>query len=290
MLHEGVGHGGACLLSGGTPLAVSTVHMECSVDTRLVAAGGTLANFAAAALFFVFARCARRFPRARFFCWLSMTVNLLTATGYFLFSGIGGFGDWALFIKGLGPEWVLRLALVVVGAVTYMIAARFSLLELRPMIGSDKEKRIARAVRLMRIPYFAGGALACIAGAFNPVGWYLVALSAAASTFGGTSALVWSGNWLKDTRRIPLGSEPEPSFITRSWSWIALAIATAIPFVLLIGPGVRLSRLQRQRLEGPTGVCAIASVSAAAMMQSSAEDWLPAFVTPNGPDQTCPNW
>ena len=32
--------------------APTTVHMECSVDTRLVAAAGTLVNFAAAALFF----------------------------------------------------------------------------------------------------------------------------------------------------------------------------------------------------------------------------------------------
>ena len=40
-----------------------------------------------------------------------MTINLLTGTGYFLFSGIGGSGDWAVFIKGLGPEWLLRVAL-----------------------------------------------------------------------------------------------------------------------------------------------------------------------------------
>jgi hypothetical protein len=170
-----------------------------------------------------------------------MTINLLMATGYFLFSGVGGFGDWALFVKGLGPKWLLRLALVVLGAVTYMMTVRFSLLELRPLIGSDKEKRMTRAIRLMRIPYVTGGALACIAGAFNPGGWYLVALSAGASTFGGTSALVWSDNWLRDTGRIPLFSEPEPSSITRSWLWIAIAIGIAIVFVALIGPGVRLS-------------------------------------------------
>ena len=30
VLHEGVGHGGACLLAGGKVLVISTVHMECS--------------------------------------------------------------------------------------------------------------------------------------------------------------------------------------------------------------------------------------------------------------------
>src|SRR6202045_3693981 len=43
-IHEGLGHGGMCIATGGRPLVLSTVHFECSADTRLVAAGGTLAN------------------------------------------------------------------------------------------------------------------------------------------------------------------------------------------------------------------------------------------------------
>jgi len=43
-IHEGLGHGGMCVATGGRPLVLSTVHFECSADTRLVAAGGTLAN------------------------------------------------------------------------------------------------------------------------------------------------------------------------------------------------------------------------------------------------------
>jgi hypothetical protein len=240
IIHEALGHGGACLLSGKAPIAVSTVAMRCSADTRLVDAGGTVANFAAGALFFGLCRFGRWSPRIYFFFWLCMTINLLTATGYFLFSGVGGFGDWAEFIKGLGPDWLLRLTLVVVGALSYVTAVRFSLLELRPLIGSEKEARVRRAFRLMLIPYLAGGTLACIAGAFNPDGWILIALSAAASTFGGTSALAWSANWLRDARRIPLGSWNRPRPITRSWLWIAIGLVTAIVFIGLIGPSVRL--------------------------------------------------
>jgi len=43
-IHEGLGHGGMCVATGGQPLALSTVHFECRPDSRLVAAGGTLAN------------------------------------------------------------------------------------------------------------------------------------------------------------------------------------------------------------------------------------------------------
>src|SRR5437879_10756864 len=47
ILHEGIGHGGACVLTGGKPVAISTVHFECDHEGRLVAAGGTIVNFAA---------------------------------------------------------------------------------------------------------------------------------------------------------------------------------------------------------------------------------------------------
>jgi hypothetical protein len=239
VLHEGVGHGGACLLSGGKVSVISTVHMECTAETRLVMAGGTLMNVIAGALFFALGRVtARTSPRLRYFMWLSMTVNLFTAAGYFGFSGISGFGDWASFIQGLGPQWAWRVGMTIFGAAAYMLVARFSLLELRPLVGSDKGKRFDRAVRLSKMPYFAGGILACVAGALNPQGMILVALSAAASTFGGTSGLLWMMNWLKGDR-IPLGSQPEPLPIRRSWPWIVTAFVCALAFVVVVGPGVR---------------------------------------------------
>jgi hypothetical protein len=239
VLHEGVGHGGACLLAGGKVMVISTVHTECSAETRLVMAGGTLMNVAAGSMCFALGRVtARTSPRLRYFLWLSLTVNLFTAAGYFGFSGIGGFGDWASFIKGLGSQWPWRIGMTIFGAAAYMVVARFSLLELRPLIGSDKEKRVARAVRLSKMPYFAGGILACVAGSLNPQGMILVALSSAASTFGGTSGLLWMMNGLKGDR-IPLGSEPEPMPIRRSWQWIVTAFVLALAFVVVLGPGVR---------------------------------------------------
>lgn len=239
VLHEGLGHGGACVVSGNKVLVISTVSMECGADTRLVMAGGTLMNVAAGALCFALRRAtARTSPRLMYFLWLSMTVNLFTAAGYFAFSGIGGFGDWASFIRGLGPQWAWRVGMTIFGAAAYLLVARLSLLELRPLIGSDKKKRVARAVRLSKMPYFAGGALACVAGSLNPRGMILVALSAAASTFGGTSGLLWMMNWLRGDR-IPLGSEAEPVPIRGSWPWIATAFVLALAFVLLLGPGMR---------------------------------------------------
>jgi hypothetical protein len=56
VLHEGLGHGGACVLVGAKPLVISSVHFECSSDSRLVFAGGTAINLLAGALFFALGR------------------------------------------------------------------------------------------------------------------------------------------------------------------------------------------------------------------------------------------
>jgi hypothetical protein len=239
IVHEGLGHGGACLLTGGKPLLITAVRMDCSAENRLVLAGGSLMNAFAAVVFIFLGRLANS-PRWKYFAWLAMTVNLLSAAGYLAFSGIGGFGDWAVFIQGFSPQWAWRTGLTIVGALAYMLAVRFSLMELRPLIGSDPRQRIVNARRLSTLPYFAGGIVECVAGAFNPQGWILVALSAAASTFGGTSALLWAPNWLRGNS-IPTGPDAVPMPLNRSWPWIIAAAILAVGFIAILGPGIHLA-------------------------------------------------
>ena len=243
LLHEAAGHGGACLLVGARPLVLSSVHFECSADSRLVDAGGTLMNLLVAALFLAVGRFVpRAYPRWKFFFWLAMTTNLYAGTGYFLFSGVGGFGDWADFIQGLGPRWLWRTGLALFGAITYYLSARLSLLELRPLIGSDKQQRYRRAVRLTAIPYFSSGILMCIAGAFNPRGAILILISAAASTFGGTCGLLWATPFLKSGTMVPYGPPAEALPIRRSWLLMVASVAAAVVFIAVVAPGIRFSR------------------------------------------------
>jgi hypothetical protein len=242
LLHEGAGHGGACLLTGGTPQVLSTVHFECSRDTPLVLAGGTLMNFAAGCLFWALLRAARRTSGAvRYFLWFSMTINLFEAGGYFLFSGVANIGDWADFIKGWEPAWAWHVALTILGLISYALFIWLALLELRPLIGSDRAVRTERAVRLTVPPYLAGGTLACIAGLLNPVGMILVAISAAAGTFGGSSGLAWMAQWLHGNA-IPAGPPNPPAAIPRNWAWIGLAAVLSLFFILVLGPSIQFQR------------------------------------------------
>ena len=241
-IHEGLGHGGMCIATGGQPLALSTVHFECSADTRLVAAGGTLANLIFGALFWGAARAVKQSALWRYFFWLLMTFNLFEAGGYFLFSGIGNIGDWAAVAAGWRPAWAWRVALVAVGAVTYFILfVPLSLRELRPFLGKDAKIRVRRARQLTLVPYFTAGVLSCAAGALNPVGPLLILISAAAASFGGHSGLAWMSNLLYGPR-IPSSQLRMPE-IERSRGWIIAAVVLAIGFIAGLGPGVKFHSL-----------------------------------------------
>jgi len=237
-IHEAIGHGGMCVVTGGNPKVLSTVHFECSIDTRLVAAGGTLANLAFGALSWAIARTFRKSSSWRYFFWQLMTFNLFDAGGYFLFSGVGNFGDWAAVVAGWYPAWGWRVGLIVLGVVTYfLLFVPLSLLELRPFLSTDPVARVQRARRMTVVPYLTTGILSCLAGALNPVGPLLILVSAAAASFGGKSGLAWMWTLLRGPR-IP-SSQSQMAEIQRSWGWIVVAILLTTVFIAVLGPGVK---------------------------------------------------
>ena len=218
VLHEGVGHGGACLLIGGHPMALSSVHFECGEESRFVSAAGTIVNLIAAAISYF---ALKRTPKS-FFLWLFMTINLLMAAGYFLFSGIGNIGDWSAVFRGAAPPIVWRPILAIIGGALYYFFARRA---------ATWAGVFAEPKRLMTIAYFTGGLLYCISGAFNPHGPLLIAISAAAASFGGTSGLLWMDSF------VPTGGEVT---VQRSTGCIAAGALTAAIFIGVLGPSIKL--------------------------------------------------
>jgi len=236
LLHEALGHGGACLLSHGQPILLTTVSFDCSFDSRFISAGGTLVNLLAGTVF-LFAGRAVRSPRLKLFFWLLLTFNFLDSGGYFLFSGIANIGDWADVIRGFRPSWAWHALLTAVGAASYLFFVWISLRELQPLLSPDQPTRLARARRYLLIPYFTHGTLFTSAGLFNPIGMILVAISAMAASFGGCSAMVWMGLWLRGNLIAPPAEEG--AIVERSPAWIAAAVVLAVPFVFVLGRGIR---------------------------------------------------
>jgi hypothetical protein len=89
------------LVRGDVPTELTSNHLSSLYPDRVVQAAGTLVNLAAgAASLLASSRLGAR-ANARYFFWLLGALNLLPGAGYFMFSGIFGFGDWNAVIQGL---------------------------------------------------------------------------------------------------------------------------------------------------------------------------------------------
>jgi len=238
VLHEGVGHGLVALLTGGKAGVITTVAGSRAFDSRLVEAGGTLVNLAAALVFWLALRSAKHASMpVRYFLLITYAFNLFTGTGYFFFSGVTDFGDWAAVISGLHPHWLWRVLLVIVGASSYYAAALVVGIGLVRHLGVPPDQQ-GRLRRLTIVPYFSAIVLSSVAGLLNPLGIQLLWQSALPATAGGQSGLLWLQYY------IPRGTEPmqTPKQLDRSYAWIGVAAVLAIVYVVVLGRGITLHR------------------------------------------------
>jgi hypothetical protein len=238
VLHEGLGHGLTAWLSGAHHLTMSTVALQSDIDTRWISANGTLVNLVFAAVCWLLLLRPRRYrPATRYFRVLAMAGNLFPGAGYFLYSGIFNFGDWAAVIRGLQPHWIWRIGLVVFGAGSYYASMLVVAAELRAF--PSKGERSKRLRALCWTPYFTDGVLAGLAGLFNPLGFFYVIASALPSTLGANAGLLSLPGMMRGWSR---SAEPQVGLIRRSVAWIAAGAVASLLFTLVLGRGITWSR------------------------------------------------
>lgn len=238
VLHEGLGHGVTAWLGGAHRLTVSTVAMQSDIDTRWISANGTVVNLIFAAIFWLLLLEPQRYgPATRYFIVLAMAGNLFTGTGYFLFSGVFNFGDWAAVIRGLQPHWIWRLGLIVLGAVSYFAAMLVVAAKLKPFHAAGENSRRVRA--LCRTPYFTDGILAAIGGLSNPAGLFYVIASALPSTLGANAGLLSLPSMMRKESR---SGEDQLGPIPRLPAWIAAGAIASLLFIFVLGRGLTWSR------------------------------------------------
>ena len=234
--HEALGHGALALLLGAQSGVLSTVAWTSAFDSRLVAAGGTLANLAAGAIFwFALGEAKNASSETRFFLLVSVAFNLFDGTGYFFFSGVTNFGDWARVIAETHPHGLWRSALVLVGIVAYYGTV------LLVGIGFARDFGVsavdARLSKLTLLPYISAIVLIGVSGLFNPFGIFLVWQSALPATAGAYCGLLWFRYY------IPRGVAPERTAqnIRRSPAWISAAVISSLAFIVVLGRGITIS-------------------------------------------------
>ncbi|HET8946204.1 MAG TPA: hypothetical protein VFQ07_04415 [Candidatus Polarisedimenticolia bacterium] len=241
MTHEALGHGGAAVLLGARPTMLNAIFLNYDEATvsetarRWISASGSIADLLVGLPALALVPRARS-TRWRYFLWLFAAVNILTAFGYLLYSGVAGIGDWSRVFAGLAPEGLIRAVLIAAGAALYFIVApRLLAPRLDPFLGREPGVRERRARLLSLLPYLAGSVSLAVAGILNPLGWKILLISAVAAGFGGTSLLAWY--FTIPRKPAPDTAEP-PLGLPRSTAWIAAAGVVLLFFVFVLGPGI----------------------------------------------------
>jgi hypothetical protein len=236
VLHEGVGHALLALLTGARSGVLSTVAWSSPFDSRLVAAGGTLVNLAAGVMFWLaLQRAANASAATRFFLLISCAFNLFDGTGYFFFSGVTDFGDWAQVIAGMQPHSVWRALLVVIGIAAYYGAVLLLGLGFVCRLGIPAND--ARLRKLTILPYVSAIVLIGVSGLFNPIGIQLVWQSALPATAGAYSGFLWFRYHVP--KEIVPGRPLEE--ISRSFAWISVAAILVLAFIIELGRGITIA-------------------------------------------------
>jgi hypothetical protein len=229
LLHEGVGHGVTAWLRGDIPTELTSNHLSSLRGDRWVEAGGTLVNLAVGTIALLASYAAGSRANLRYFCWIFAAKNLFPGAGYFMFSGISGFGDWAEVIRGFPHQGAWRIAMTIFGVSLYVLVASLLAVAVRPFVAQQGEYNVVG-----RMPYLAGCIFSCAAGAFDPLGLKLFLVSTVPAAFGGSSGMLWLDSLM------PRKQPEQKLAVTRAPAWWIAAIIFATAYILILGRGIKL--------------------------------------------------
>jgi len=216
--HETLGHGGACLATGGQVTLLTSIYFHCAPGRDLVDAAGPVLGLACGAAALAL-RPRLRAATARLFLLVLGAFALFWFFGQLARDGLMRRDDWAFAVTGTAAS----LAFGAVGIAGYIGTMRLV-------------RRLAAAegvsFRALLTPYLAGAISAAVAGA----AWRGGGLAGAREgllTLGlaplGYVWAVWRGS--------AATGGPAPA-ISRSWLWVVAATVVFVLFVVLQGRGL----------------------------------------------------
>ncbi len=131
--HEIVGHGGAVLLIGGTPIAVDAMYFEQDISMasfwqeKFVRAAGSLINILLAVLATIWLSNLRQKDNWKgFTLWIILMMNFFNAGSYIAFARFIHPGmDWAMFLHELEPAWFWETSEIIFGLSLVMTGLYF---------------------------------------------------------------------------------------------------------------------------------------------------------------------
>jgi membrane protein insertase Oxa1/YidC/SpoIIIJ len=234
IVHEGLGHGGACLALGGKMLLLSSTYEDCSLRSPLIDGAGPMAGIVAAILFYLVLRLSPPKNNAtRAFLVLGFAFTAFWNFGYMIKSGFTNTGDWAFVIAGLHPAVVWRTVLTILGIVFYAITMRLLTASLRRDLAAAETAPSDQTPFAFTALAFATAVIAAsAAGLLDPRGWHTVWTDAAPSALAaiGLVRVGYRVNQRDRALRVAIAASP---------AWIAIGGAAAAVLIAVLGPGLR---------------------------------------------------
>ena len=229
MSHEGLGHGVVAYIMGAKHLTLTTTYLNCDIDNKWIIAAGTVVNLIEGVIALALLRLGGFAAHLRFFLWILATVSLFDGTGYFLFSSVFNFGDWAMVIKGIPHAFAVRMAMGAVGLILYTLSMR--------VVAGEIAVFAERLETVTWVPYAVTVLVNCLAAAFNPLGVMLLLVSALPASAGANAGLFNLAGWARGLR-----SSEGTLAVTPHRGWMIAGALTAAIFIGVFGHGVTLNR------------------------------------------------
>ena len=230
--HEAIGHGGACLVVGGTIMRLSATHFACANGGLLVDIAGPLMNLLIAlAAFAVLRTHLAGSATLRLFLFALGGVNLCWLAGEVVVSPVVMGYDEAAIARQLGWPPLWRPAMFLLGLALYAGTIRYAaailLRDARADAAPYPDRGRFGIVHLAAILAFVAAGLC----------WARAPLPSARECFM-TMAVAVAPLWLAfgPAARANAGRAPAP--LARSMAWIVAAIILFALFALLQGRGI----------------------------------------------------
>jgi hypothetical protein len=241
MWHEIGGHVATCLAVGGKPATIGAFYVDCTGVTglpmRIVASAGIAIDTLLSVVAWQLWKRSHGSDLARLVLFYIWIVKGFVAAGYFLFSGISGYGDLGTDVgngmEGIANPLLWRIVFVVIGGFAYWRLYVAATRALDTMLGRAASTNAARR-RIAHLFYIVIGIDAVFVGLLNPVGIVITIMSATASSFGGNAGFIsvgFAGASGPET-------ETKPFEIGRSWPTLIAGLVISIAFALILGPSI----------------------------------------------------
>lgn len=241
MWHEVLGHGSVMYLIGVRHFILTSTSMsaqnmrstggQVTLGVRLVVLAGPFSNMILGlALYPLFRFLTRNNANLtlRYSLWLLTALNFFLGFAYMVFSGLSGFGDFAIAIASLPYHGLLRVLEVVVGTLLCVATVRF--------FAASFAEFPEDLWRLSLVPYISATLVFCLAGLRNPAGAYIMMASVVPAALMGQGILPF----VTPVARRCRVAVPRAQAIPASPAAILVALAF-VAIIFLTAPGVRFT-------------------------------------------------